>query len=82
MNSEPRVLYRDPANGVFCGVCAGLAAYFKQDVILLRIIAITLLLLFSGVTFIVYIIMRLVLPIKPVSGRVIEHPTQPPQAKG
>jgi len=38
-------LYRDPTNKILAGVCSGLAAYFKCDVVLIRIIFIGLTLL-------------------------------------
>jgi len=38
-------LYRDPTNKILGGVCSGLAAYFKCDVVLIRIIFIGLTLL-------------------------------------
>lgn len=38
-------LYRDPTNKMLGGVCSGLAAYFKIDVVIIRIIFIALLIL-------------------------------------
>ena len=42
---ERRKLYRDPTNRQVAGVCSGLAAFFKCDVVLIRLIAIGLFLL-------------------------------------
>ena len=42
---ERRRLYRDPTNRQVAGVCSGLAAFFKCDVVLIRVIAIGLFLL-------------------------------------
>ncbi len=39
---EKKRLYRDPTNKMIGGVCSGLAAYFKCDVVLIRIIFIGL----------------------------------------
>lgn len=46
---EKRRLYRDPTNKVLGGVCSGLAAYFKCDVVILRIIFVGLWLLIGFV---------------------------------
>ena len=45
-----RRLYRDPTNRMLGGVCSGLAAYFKCDVVLIRIIFIALFVLTSVVS--------------------------------
>lgn len=56
-----RRLFRDTDNGVIAGICAGLSAYFKIDVAMLRVIFIIL--LFAGGFIIpLYIIMWLVVP--------------------
>ncbi|MBR1539113.1 MAG: PspC domain-containing protein [Bacteroidales bacterium] len=44
---EKKRLYRDPTNKILGGVCSGLAAYFKCDVVIVRIIFIGLWLLFG-----------------------------------
>lgn len=80
MSHSTKSLYRDPVNGAICGICAGFADYFNQDVVLVRVVATVLLLFFSGITLIAYIILRLVLPEKPVSGRVFEHPPENPKS--
>ena len=44
-------LYRDPTNKMLGGVCSGLAAYFKCDVVLIRIIFVALAVLTGFVSF-------------------------------
>lgn len=44
---EKKRLYRDPTSKILGGVCSGLAAYFKCDVVIVRIIFIGLWLLFG-----------------------------------
>lgn len=60
----PKKLYRNTSNSVFGGVCSGLAEYFNTDVTLIRIIA--LLLIISGVSIFVYLIMWIIIPAKPI----------------
>jgi len=55
-------LYRDIDNRIFGGVCAGIAAYFNVDSLLVRIIAVILIFLTSGVMIPVYIILWMALP--------------------
>lgn len=49
-----RKLYRHRKKGVIGGVCAGLADYFDVDVVLIRILAVTSLILTLQVAFIAY----------------------------
>lgn len=44
---EKKRLYRDPTSKILGGVCSGLAAYFKCDVVIVRILFIGLWMLFS-----------------------------------
>lgn len=55
-------LYRDIDNRIFGGVCAGIAAYFNVDSLLVRIIAVILIFLTSGVMIPAYIILWMALP--------------------
>ncbi|MBS1509308.1 MAG: PspC domain-containing protein [Bacteroidetes bacterium] len=55
-----RKLYRNENDKVLGGVCSGLASYFNIDVIVARIIFVVL--LFSGVGFLTYIIMWIAVP--------------------
>ncbi len=68
----PRKLYRDPINKVLGGVLSGFAAYFKLDIILVRIIFIVLAFGLSvfglhngagfGFWFVAYILMWIIIP--------------------
>ena len=53
-------LFRDENDKVLGGVCSGLANYFNIDVVIVRIIFVVL--LFSGVGFLTYIIMWIAVP--------------------
>ncbi|MBS1752648.1 MAG: PspC domain-containing protein [Ferruginibacter sp.] len=55
-----RRLYRDENDKVLGGVCSGLANYFNVDVVVTRIIFVIL--LFSGIGFLTYIIMWVAVP--------------------
>lgn len=55
-------LYRDVDNRIFGGVCAGIAAYLDVDAMLVRIIAVILIFLTSGVIIPVYAILWMALP--------------------
>jgi phage shock protein PspC (stress-responsive transcriptional regulator) len=62
-SSQPtgnRRLYRNENDKVLGGVCSGLANYFNIDVVIARIIFVVL--LFSGVGFLTYIIMWIAVP--------------------
>ena len=48
---EKKRFYRDPTNTILGGVCSGLAAYFKCDVVLIRIIFIGLWLLTGALSW-------------------------------
>jgi len=63
---ETKRLYRIPSEGMIGGVCAGLAEYLNADPTLIRLIFVFLVLAgMSGV--LIYIIMWLVVPVKPES---------------
>jgi len=55
-------LYRSSADRKIAGVCGGLGEYFKIDPIIFRIIFVVL--LFTGVGFLTYIIMWIFVPKK------------------
>lgn len=62
---EPKKLYRDTQNQSIGGVCSGLAEYLNMDVSTVRILMV-LVVLFTGVGIIPYIVLWIVLPIKPI----------------
>jgi phage shock protein PspC (stress-responsive transcriptional regulator) len=53
-------LYRDPDNRVLGGVCSGIAAYFNIDPVIIRLIFVVL--IFSGVGALLYLIMWIITP--------------------
>lgn len=63
-NTKKR-LYRDGKNGKVGGVCAGLAKYFGWEVWVIRIIAVTALILANKVTFVAYVVAWIVLDKEP-----------------
>jgi phage shock protein C len=61
---ETRKLYRLPGKGMIGGVCAGLGEYLQTDPTILRIIFVLLVL--AGLSgFWIYLIMWLIVPVKP-----------------
>jgi len=62
---SPNKLYRDPANGIFRGVCAGIADYFGISVGLVRILTVLGVFVFSFPVVIGYLVLGFVLDPKP-----------------
>ncbi len=61
---DNKKLYRIPEEGMIGGVCAGLGEYFSTDPTIIRLIFVLLTLAgLSGV--LIYIIMWIIVPIKP-----------------
>jgi len=58
-----RMLYRSPINKRLAGVCGGIGDYLDIDPVLVRLVWILTLFLTGGITFLVYILMWLMLPI-------------------
>jgi phage shock protein C len=70
---ETKRLYRIPSQGMIGGVCAGLGEYLRADPTLIRLIFVFLVLAgMSGV--LIYIIMWIVVPVKPAE---IESESEP-----
>lgn len=70
---EPKKLYRIPRKGMIGGVCAGLAEYLNADPTIIRLVFILLVLAgMSGV--VIYIIMWLIVPVKP---ETLSSPDEP-----
>ena len=63
-----RKLYRSRKDRMIAGVCGGLAQYFKVDSTVFRVIA-AMLLLLGGISFIVYLILWIVMPLAPTSRK-------------
>jgi phage shock protein PspC (stress-responsive transcriptional regulator) len=66
-----RRLYRDPEGAVLGGVCTGLSAYFNVDVVWIRI-AMLLLLFFTGIGFILYLILWIATPSAKTAAQRLE----------
>jgi phage shock protein C len=60
--SQPLKLRRSVANKKFLGVCAGLAEYFGLDVTIVRVAYVIFTVLSTGVGFILYALLYLILP--------------------
>lgn len=56
-----RRMYRDPDNRILGGVCAGMAAYWKQDVLLFRVLFI-IAAIWGGIGIVVYLVLLIVIP--------------------
>jgi phage shock protein PspC (stress-responsive transcriptional regulator) len=61
------VFYRDPANGMIMGVCAGLSDQFGFRLVPLRVVAVLALILFTVPTLLVYLVVGVLLPGKPLT---------------
>lgn len=72
---DGRTLYRIPQSGKISGVCAGVAEYFNFEPWLVRVATASIFLLGgSGIVVIVYILLWMILDIKPtVPGDKYEH---------
>ncbi len=60
--SKNKKLFRSQKDFILGGVCGGIAEYFEVDSMLIRLIA--AILIFSGVGFLIYIFMWIILPIE------------------
>lgn len=56
-----KTLMRDTENGVIAGVCAGVAAYLKWDIVLVRVLFLVALIV-TGFGFIVYVVLWIAAP--------------------
>jgi len=64
-HKNPHKLYRDKDNAIIAGVCAGLASYFGLNRKGLRLIAVISTLFFLPFMVPAYIILAIILPVKP-----------------
>ena len=62
--------YRSPTDHRIAGVCGGLAEYFNVDPVLVRVIFVVL--LFSGVGLLAYLILWLVVPVREKEEGTVE----------
>lgn len=61
------LFYRDPANGMIAGVCAGLADQFGFRLVALRIVMVIAAVLFTVPVILAYVAAGLLLPGKPLT---------------
>jgi phage shock protein PspC (stress-responsive transcriptional regulator) len=73
--SQQKRLYRDTENKIFGGVCSGIASYFNINPLWIRIIFI--LLTFSGVTALLYVVLWLVVPEARTTAEKLEMRGEP-----
>jgi len=68
-----RKLYRKPNEQMIAGVCSGLAEYFSLDTTIVRLLFVLLLLL-GGHGVLIYVILWIVMPIKPpyLEGEILD----------
>lgn len=65
-----RTLYRIPQSGKIAGVCAGIADYFNFETWLVRVVAASIFLLGgSGIVLFIYVLLWMILDIKPGSEK-------------
>lgn len=65
MNSPRTRFYRDTINGKVLGVCAGIADYTGVDALWIRLGAVGLTLMGSGLPLLAYILIGMFAPVKP-----------------
>jgi phage shock protein C len=71
--SNPHRFYRDRENAMIAGVCAGIAEYFGFNRKGVRVVVAIGAILFAPFVIVSYIILAIVLPIRPVQERVDEE---------
>jgi phage shock protein C len=74
---NPRRLYRSADDRIFAGVAGGLGEYLEMDPVVVRIIWFLSIFVTGSLTFWVYLIMMIVVPLEPT-----EWPPQSPWAPG
>jgi phage shock protein C len=71
--SNPHRLYRDRENAMIAGVCAGIADYFGMNRRGVRLVTAISLLFFMPFVVVSYIILTIVLPVRPVEQKIDEE---------
>jgi phage shock protein C len=66
--SMEKRLYRSRTDRMISGVCGGIAEYFAIDPTIVRLATVALLFVTSGIVFLIYIIMAIVVPEAPAEG--------------
>lgn len=70
-------LYRDTDRQMLAGVCSGIAAYFKIDVTIVRLIAIVLAFASFGTALLLYIVMAIITPAAKTAAQKLEMSGEP-----
>lgn len=65
-------LYRSNTDRKIAGVCSGIAEYFNIDPVIIRVLFVILLLPGGFPGFIPYVILWIVVPMKPISHSSVE----------
>lgn len=69
-DTRERTLYRLPQSGKIAGVCSGIADYFGFESWLVRVVAASIFLLGgSGIVLVIYVLLWMILDIKPGSDK-------------
>ena len=74
---SPKRLYRSRDDRMIAGVCGGLGEYFSVDPVLVRL-GFLLLALTTGVGFVAYLIMAVVVPLRPNRETAVSLPSSSP----
>lgn len=64
---DPKRLYRNRRDGLFAGVCAGIADYLGWDRTLLRLAVIVAMFIAAPLTILVYVILWIIIPERPAN---------------
>ncbi|CUS49099.1 MAG: phage shock protein PspC [Idiomarinaceae bacterium HL-53] len=75
MVERKKQLYRDTKNGKIAGVCAGIAEYFGWELWVVRIVAVTALVVTQQVAFIAYVVAWFVIDKKEGGKHTSVNPT-------
>ena len=74
---SPRKLYRDADNAMLAGVFSGVAAYFKIDATIVRLIGVILLFVTAGAMVPVYIVLAVVMPVAKTAAQKLQMAGEP-----
>ncbi len=64
---DPKRLYRNRRDGLFAGVCAGIADYLGWDRTLLRLAVIVAMFIAAPLTILVYVMLWIIMPERPAN---------------
>lgn len=69
---QMKTLYRDPSRALIGGVCAGIAEYLNNDVLLARIAAVVFFIMTCGLITALYVVFWAILPARPNESAFID----------